>query len=120
MLAACLGVGALSTATPNMVYAADSFGLDETAKQTPFANSKKSLPQLAGSIISAGLGLIGVIFLGLAVYGGFRWMTARGDEKSVEEGRETLINATIGIILIVAAYSITNFLFTNILTTLTS
>jgi hypothetical protein len=43
-------------------------------------------------------------------------MTARGNEKDVTQAKDTLVNATIGIILIVAAYAITNFLFTDVIT----
>ncbi len=41
-------------------------------------------------------------------------MTAQGDADQVGEGRKTIVDATIGIILIVAAYSITNFIFTDV------
>lgn len=110
-----LGFIFISSAAP-LVAHADAFGLEDTRKETPFAQSKTTnLPQLVGMLISAGLSLIGVIFLALAVYGGFVWMTARGDTKLVQEGRDTLVNATIGILLIVGAYAMTNFLFEQVL-----
>ncbi len=112
------GVVAVSFGTTAvMAYAADPYGLDATANQTPFAEAvkaKKTLPQVVGDVISVALSLIGLLFLGLALYGGFKWMTAQGNEKDVQIGRDTLINATIGIILIVSAYVITNFIFTDV------
>lgn len=98
--------------------AADPYGLDTTAKATPFAQSKKTLPELVGTIISAGLSLVGVIFLILAVYGGFKWMTARGEAGSAKEGRDTIIDATIGILLVLGAYAMTNFIFTDVVSKL--
>ncbi len=101
-----------------IVAHADAFGLDETAKSTTVfstaVTTKKTLPTLVGDILGIALSLTGLVFLGFAVYGGFRWMTAHGDTKSVSEGRDTLIDATIGIILVMAAYVITNFLFSTV------
>ncbi|OGH62287.1 MAG: hypothetical protein A2848_01060 [Candidatus Magasanikbacteria bacterium RIFCSPHIGHO2_01_FULL_50_8] len=111
------------TAQPALVHAqaggtgttADPYGLEGTRKQTPqYANAKKTLPELIGSVISVALSLIGFVFLGLALYAGYKWMTAQGNTKDVDTARDTLINATIGIILIVAAYAITNFIFTDV------
>ena len=43
---------------------------------------------------------VGVIFI---VWGGFRLVTAGGDEKQVESGYKTLIAAVIGIAIVLAA-----------------
>lgn len=103
---------------------ADAFGLDDTAKGTVVfkdaVKEKKTLPTLIGDLLGVALSLVGLVFLGFAVYGGFRWMTAQGDSKSVQEGRDTLINATIGVILVMSAYVVTNFLFTNVADQITS
>ncbi|MCX6781387.1 MAG: hypothetical protein NT003_04740 [Candidatus Magasanikbacteria bacterium] len=96
------------------VYA-DSFGLEATRNQTQFKSSQQSLPQLIGTVISIALSLIGFVFLGLAMYAGFKWMTAGGESKDVGLARDTLINASIGAVLIVGAYALTNFLFTDVI-----
>jgi len=98
------------------VYAADAYGLEKTKSLTQFKSVTKKLPELIGSIVSVALSLVGFVFLALALYAGFKWMTAQGNEKDVTAAKDTLINATIGIVLIVAAYAITNFLFTNVIT----
>ncbi len=106
-------------AAPLVAHAqADTYGLDQTANASGVFKQdvtvKKSLPTLVGDILGVALSLVGLVFLGYAVYGGFRWMTARGDSKSVTEGRETLIDASIGIVLVLSAYIVTNYLFTTI------
>ncbi len=92
----------------------DPYGLKTTASRTPYsdpATSQKTLPELIGGFIGVLLSLVGLVFLVLSVYGGFKWMTAAGDEDSVKEGRDTLVNAAIGIALIMCAYALTTFLF---------
>jgi len=96
-------------------FAADAYGLEKTKNLTQFKGTTKTLPELIGSIVSVALSLIGFVFLALALYAGFKWMTAQGEAKDVTKAKDTLVNATIGIVLIVAAYAITNFVFTDII-----
>ncbi len=64
--------------------------------------------------ISAFLGLLGVIFLVLIIYAGYNWMLARGDEEKVTTAKNTLARAVVGLIIILAAYSITYFVFNSL------
>jgi hypothetical protein len=70
----------------------------------------RTIPQLAGTIIKSLLGLLGVVFFLLMVYGGFIWMKARGNEKEVERAKNILTDAIIGIVIVAAAYAITVFI----------
>ena len=106
------------SAAPALVFAAnDPYGLQATRNESQYKDSKKSVPELVGSVISVALSLIGFVFLGLALYAGMKWMTAQGNEKDVSLARDTLINAAIGLVVIVAAYSLTNFIFTDVIST---
>ena len=73
-----------------------------------------SFPELIQYAISAFLGLLGIIFVVLIVYAGYNWMTAAGDEEKVSLAKQTLSRAVIGLIIIIAAYSITYFVFSNL------
>ena len=48
---------------------------------------------------------IAVLFL---IIGGFYYMTARGNEEQSATGRQTVINALIGIVIIIMAYVLVN------------
>ncbi len=67
-----------------------------------------SLPLLIGQIIKQVLALLGVLFLGLTLYGGYLWMMARGDEKQIEKAKETLKAGVIGLAIMLSAYAISN------------
>ena len=86
-----------------------SYGLDTTAG-TAFGGSPpaKDLPVLVGKIISAGLGLLGIVFLILMLYGGYTWMVARGSEEKVEKAKDLITAAIIGLIIIIGGYAIAN------------
>ena len=56
------------------------------------------------------LGISGSAILLMFVYGGFLWITSRGDAKRVEKGKDTITHAVIGFAIIVLSYSMINFL----------
>jgi len=58
-------------------------------------------PQIfIGRIIKAILGIVGSLALVMFVYGGFNIMTAAGTAEKVEKGKQILVWATIGLIVI--------------------
>lgn len=65
-----------------------------------------SIPQLVGKIISIGLGFLGSLALLMFVYGGFLWMTSRGDANQIKKGTGTLLWAAIGIVFVFSSYSL--------------
>ncbi|MBL7021954.1 TrbC/VirB2 family protein [Patescibacteria group bacterium] len=67
--------------------------------------------ELVGVIIKALLGLTGTISLIYFIIGGFMWMTAGGNKDNVQKGKNTLVWATLGLVIIFSAYSILTFVF---------
>lgn len=70
---------------------------------------------IVARIINVFLGILGVIALVLVIYGGFLWMTAGGSPEQVEKAKKVLINATIGLAIILASWAITWFIFNVLL-----
>lgn len=62
-------------------------------------------------IIKVILSLLGIIFLILMIFTGYRWMTASGNEEAVTKAKHTLKTSIIGLIIILAAFAITTFIF---------
>ena len=96
-------------------------GLNKTAKEvTAFQKQTgKSyagfLQTKTGQIVGVVLSFVGVVFLGLMIYAGITWMTAAGNEQQVAKAKSLMINATIGIIVVFAAYAITSFIGVQVL-----
>jgi amino acid transporter len=70
-----------------------------------------TLGDVAYKVIQGFLSLLAIIFIILVIYAGYSWMTAGGDEAKVTKAKDTIYRAIIGLILILAAYSITYFVF---------
>lgn len=64
---------------------------------------------IAANIIRSVLQVLGILFLILTVYAGFLWMTAGGNEDQVKKAKSLLFQAVIGLVIILAAYAITQF-----------
>lgn len=62
-------------------------------------------------IIKAFLGLLGIIAVALMLYAGFLWMTAGGNSEQVGTAKSIIINATIGLAVLLSAYTITYAVF---------
>jgi TRAP-type C4-dicarboxylate transport system permease small subunit len=88
--------------------------LEITARAAGFPDPK-TIPEIIGAIINSFLSLLGVIFLCLIIYGGFLWMTSGGNETKVYRAKEVLRNAIIGLIIIMASYSITSFVIKTLI-----
>ena len=89
-------------------------GLKTTADETGHTQLKlfkeaDSLPATIGAIIQLLLSFLGIFFLLLTIYGGFLWMTARGNDAQTAKARNILQNAIIGLIIILVAYGLTAF-----------
>lgn len=77
--------------------------------------TSRTLPEIIGNVIKVFLSIVGVIFLVLMVYAGYLWMTAQGEEAKVEKSKDTIKAAVIGLIIVVAAYAITNFVVSGLI-----
>lgn len=64
------------------------------------------------NVINWGLGILGLVAVVFILIGGFRWMTAGGNEQSVESAKKILIAALIGLVIVMAAYGTSLYVFT--------
>ncbi len=61
------------------------------------------------NIINWVLGLLGIIAVVMILYGGFVWLTASGNEENVTKAKNVLSAAIIGLVIILLAWAIINY-----------
>lgn len=90
--------------------------LERMTEETGMAANlgKVEIGQIAARGIQVVLGFLAIIFLGLTLISGFKWMTAGGNEDQIKQAQATLKAAIIGLIIVLAAYTITYFVFANL------
>ena len=98
----------------------DAFEIDDDSNNDPLDNAastagfqtagaKTRMNVIIATIIQAVLAFLGVVFLILMIYGGYMWMTARGNEEQVNKASKTIVAAIVGLIIILSAYAISFF-----------
>jgi fumarate reductase subunit D len=60
--------------------------------------------ELIGRLIAGVLSVIGSLTVLMFVYAGVLWITAQGDHKKVQRGKDIMIWATLGLGVIAGAY----------------
>jgi len=69
-----------------------------------------------GLILSQAILYLGIVFFLLTLYSGFLWLTAGGNDSQVGKAKSILIAAISGLVIVIAAYAIVNFVFGRVLT----
>jgi hypothetical protein len=72
----------------------------------------KDPKEMAVEIISYLITFLGIIAVGIILYGGFIWMTAAGNDDRLAKAKKIIVAGVIGLIIILAAYAIVNFIVT--------
>lgn len=74
----------------------------------------KTLPELINNVIKGLLGVVGAISLLMIVIGGILWMTSGGNSERIKKGKDTLVWAVIGLVVVFLSYAIINFVFQSL------
>jgi hypothetical protein len=85
------------------------FGMDEVENGLGGALNSGDPRVIIGRIINVVLGFLGVIAVGIILLGGFKWMTAGGNEDKVAEAKKLLGAGVIGLVIILAAWAIATY-----------
>ena len=113
-LLCCVALFAMQHAAPalaaNIIDPSLSSKIESTTGLSASANPSKTATQ----IINVGLSFLGLLFFVLVVYAGAKWMLSQGNEEDVTKAQGLLRNAIIGLFVILAAYGIAQYVFTQI------
>lgn len=73
------------------------------------------LKQTIGQLIRVLLGFLGVVAVVIILLGGFKWMTAGGNDEKVAEAKRLIIAGIIGLAIILSAFAIASFVVGSII-----
>lgn len=94
------------------VLAQDAFGVQPVGESILLGGG--DIRVIIGKIVRAALGLLGVIATAIIIYAGYLIMTSEGDEEKITKGKRTLVNAVIGLAIILSALAITQFILNSL------
>jgi|SRR3989344_1442632 len=81
------------------------FGRDQQNIPGQFVRAT-SLSALINQILRILLSIVGLIALLFLVWGGFKYISAGGDEEAVGKAKQTIMNALIGLAIVILGYAL--------------
>lgn len=96
------GVGAL--VVTKTAYAVSFYDPSQT-----LGLGSADLQQTVIGLIQWVLGFLGLIAVIMILIGGFKWMTAGGNEEKIESAKKLLTSAIIGLVIVLLAWAIVLF-----------
>lgn len=82
--------------------------------------SSGDLPTTIASIIRVILGFLGIVAVVIILIGGFKWMTAGGNDDKVKSARKVMVSGIIGLVIVLSAFAIAQFVIQSIVTATTA
>ncbi len=119
VLLAIVALVTVFTLSPKVAFTTnvndDPFGIEPTTGLN-ISTDETDAREVVVNIINLALTFLGLIAVILILWGGFKWMTAGGNDESVEAAKKIIIAAVIGLAIILSAYAIANFFINSIQT----
>jgi hypothetical protein len=103
---------------PALALTTNDLGVNAVGTNISLTNTDPRI--IIGRIINVALGFLGVIAVVIILLGGFKWMTAGGNEEAVEEAKKILMAGVIGLVIILASWGIATFVMNSLATAVTN
>jgi nitrate reductase NapE component len=89
-------------------------GVNEVEDSIELGN--KDPREVVGQIINVAMLFLGIIAVGIVLVGGFKWMTAGGNDEKVGEAKKLMGSGVIGLVIVLAAWGIATFILEQLVT----
>ena len=87
----------------NFAYAA------ATSLKNPLGDGVDDPRAIVGNVIKALFGIVGSLALAIFIFGGFTWVTSAGNEEKIKKGKDMIMWAAFGLIVVFASYALVTF-----------
>jgi len=91
-----------------------NYGLDNAGLKAGTLFGQADIPTVIANVIQIIMGLSATVMLVVILYAGFSYLISRGDSTKTKKSLDLIKSAAIGIIIIVTAYSLSQFIINNI------
>ncbi|MBI2990019.1 MAG: hypothetical protein HYY51_02395 [Candidatus Magasanikbacteria bacterium] len=92
----------------------DIYGLGKVNTELKTTLGNQDLRTTIAKLINVALSLLGIVAVVIILVGGFKWMTAGGNEDKVAEARKLIFSGIIGLAIILSAWAIALFVLNKL------
>lgn len=93
-------------------------GLNEVENDIELGNTDPR--STLANVINVAMGFLGIIAVIIILAGGFKWMTAAGNEDKVSEAKKLLASGVIGLVIVLSAWAIAQFVVSQLVNATTA
>ena len=106
---------AVALVVPGAVFAQSiaETGMSDFAAQAGFGGTS-DIRLIIARLIRTVLSFGGVVLIGMIVYGGILWMISGGEQEKIKKARGVIVNAVIGLVIVLSAFAITQFVVSSL------
>ena len=99
-----------AVAVPMVALAQSNNGVDLGLEYaTDIGLGTQDVRTTVSGVIRSFMGLLGIVAVVIILLGGFKYMTAAGNEDKEVEARKLIVSGVIGLVIILSAYAIASF-----------
>ncbi|MDO8261287.1 MAG: Ig-like domain-containing protein [Candidatus Magasanikbacteria bacterium] len=104
-------------AAPVLAGSADNmlFGGESANFQAQSGLGNLDIRIVIARVIRYILGFMGIVAVGLIIYGGWLYMTSEGDQGQIDTAKKYIINAAIGMVIVLSSFGIASFILNRLM-----
>jgi len=99
----------LVLAVPQVYAQSDTINLDQPGSDFD-ALTGLTIPSIISGLVKLAMVVVAIVFFAMLIWGGIRWITSRGDKTEVENARNQITHALIGLAIVFVAWAILTLL----------
>jgi hypothetical protein len=88
----------------------DIYFIKLVAKLSGLPTGRPGLIAIIVGVINLFLSVVGVVAVGLIMYGGYLYLVSLGNEEKIRKAKRLLTNSVIGLLIIFVAYTLAQFI----------
>lgn len=109
---AFLAIPAVTLADTTEGITRDNLGMNYVSSTTNL--TEQDPLETVSKLINTAMLLLGIIAVGIVLLGGFKWMTAGGNDEKVSEAQKLMGSGLIGLVIILSAWGIAVFILSRV------
>lgn len=106
-------VGFIAGSLAALVYSLPAFAAVVVCPSGPLGvlcENSRDIGASIGKLVGFAFIVASIIALVYLIYGGIKWMVSGGDKSAVEEARNHVVSALLGLVIVFLSYFVINFL----------
>ena len=76
--------------------------------------AETNLQSSIGTILTVVYSIVGIVAVVMVILGGISYATSQGDAGKLKKGKDTILYGIIGLIIVLLAFAITNFVLSSL------